>query len=125
MFKRKLQELYDKARDIQEQIKDLEIDLSKDKIVFVEISFDDWLYKTNEEEYWIYEGDSFRHMGVWEGLNEVSDEEREHFDEFKRDYFYYGSPNYIDRNEPNSEMTECELAFEGDCILQCIRRCDL
>ena len=58
MTKRKLQTLYDEARELaerkaalDEEIKDLEIDLSKDKINFVEITFDDWLYKSNEEEY--------------------------------------------------------------------------
>jgi len=132
MTKRKLQTLYAEARELaerkaalDEEIKDLEIDLSKDKINFVEITFDDWLFKTEEEEYWVYTTDCSRQMGVWEGLNEVSEEEREHFDEYTNDYFYYGHPNYVDRTHPRAEMTECELGFEGDCRLSCIRRCDI
>lgn len=132
MSKRKLQSLYDKVRELEnrkaeldEEINDLEIDLSKDQIKFVEITFEHWLEKSKEEEFWIYTTDCFRRLGVWEGLNNLTVEEREHFDEYTNDYFYYGHPNYVDRNHPAAEMTECELGFEGTCRLSCIRRCDI
>jgi hypothetical protein len=111
--------------ELYNEIQDLEINLSNGKIKFVDISFEDWLDKSKEEEYWIYTTDCSRKMGVWKGLSEVSEEEREHFDEYTNDYFYYGRPFYVDRNDPGAEMTECELGFEGDCRLSCIRRCDI
>ena len=132
MSKRKLQELYNQHRELEsqfiktnQQIKNiLNFDLvQKKKITFNEVTFEEWLKNSGEKEFWIFNTDDFSQMGMWKGLNELSKEDREHFDEYVRDYFYYGKPNYVDAN--GDECTECELAFEGGCSLTCLRRTNM
>ena len=59
---------------------------------------------------------------VWKGLNELDSEEFKHFQEYRNDYFYYGGPNYMDRNDPRAELSECELAFESDSRVICLEK---
>jgi len=126
-LKDQIKEMEPKLTDLQEQIKTMEIDLvQQKKITFKEVTFEEWLEDdSKEEEFWIYTTDTFRQMGIWKGLHELSEDDRGHFDEYQRDYFYYGGPNYVDANHPRAECTECELAFEGDCSLTSLRRCDI
>jgi hypothetical protein len=126
-LKRRRQDVEDELTGLQEEIKKMEnIDLVKQKkIFFKEVTFEAWLNDLEEETFWIFTTDCGRQMGIWEGLNELSDEDSKHFDQFEKDYFYYGGPNYVDQGDPEAECTECELAFEGDCSLTYLRRCDM
>ncbi len=125
-LKDQIKEMEPKLTDLQDQMKEMEIDLvQQKKITFKEVTFEEWLEDSKEEEFWIYTTDAFRQMGIWKGLDDLSEDDRGHFDEYQRDYFYYGGPNYVDANHPRAECTECELAFEGDCSLTSLRRCDI
>ncbi len=107
-----------RKKEVKKQIKAMEIDLVKQKkIKWKLIAFEDWFKNNNEEDtFWIFCTDTGIDMGVWKGLDELSDEDKKHFDEYSNDYFYYGYPYYIDRNMPRAEMSECEMAFGGgDC----------
>ena len=53
-----------------------------------------------------------------EGEEHLDGDDAEHWELFKEDYFYYGSPNYRDINHPNDELSERQLGQEsGDWIL--------
>ena len=120
-----LQVTLDKHLTIQKKLATeeevLSINLLKGKIKWIECDVNNWLkyigsdesYKSN---YYIYYYDhSLTKAGYFEGISELEDSEIKHFKEYLKDYFYYGYPNYVDRNHPLSEMTECELAFEDGC----------
>lgn len=137
---RKIQALYDEDREcdlhiqqgkeakrrkkeIQSELKTLAIDLVKQKkITWTQVTFETWFHNQLECEFWIYCTDAGNDMGIWKGLSDLNTEDREHFDEYKNDYFYYSSPNYMDQNDPRAELSECQLAFEGDCRVICIDR---
>ena len=130
---RKIQDLFKEKRDcdtliqqgseakrrkleINKELEKLCIDLVKSKkIKWTNISFEDWFSNDGEDEFWVYQSDTGDSFGVWKGLNELNSIEREHFDDYVNDYFYYNGPNYIDTTDKNTELSECQLAFEGDC----------
>ena len=113
-----------RKKEIHKKLKLLEIDLvKKKKITWTCVSFEEWFHKDEtENEFWIYKTDSGTDMGIWKGLNELDSEEFKHFQEYRNDYFYYGGPNYMDRNAPKAELSECELAFESDCRVICLQK---
>jgi len=91
-------------KKLKTQLKKENFDLIKlGKINFIEIEEDEeydnkYLYLTdNENTYYTING-----------LDKLTKEELEHFENFKNDYFYYGYPFY---SHPENEASECELAF--------------
>jgi hypothetical protein len=130
MTTRKLQDIYDemrkcesvieeaneakrRKREITEKLKKLEIDLKKqNKIKWENRTFEEW-FRNKEEDFWIYSSDTSTKYGIWKGLNSLSDEDLKHWEEFQHDYFYYGYPLYRDKNDPNFELSECDLHFES------------
>ena len=141
MSKRKIQEMFEEVRKLSreeeeanEGIKELEAtvqeskrrkcevekellglrDLMKEgKIELVPMSLKDYLALGNRNlTFYVYTTES-RTMGIMKGEDLLSLEESNHFEEYKKDYFYYGKPWYVDTDE----LTECELSFEGDISL--------
>lgn len=52
------------------------------------------------------------------GEEKLEENDAEHWELFKEDYFYYGSPNYRDINDPLDELSERQLGQEsGDWVL--------
>ena len=90
-------------------------DLMKEgKIKLVAMSLKDYLALDNcNLIFYVYTTESDRTMGIMEGEDLLTPEESNHFEEYKKDYFYYGEPWYVDTDE----LTECEMAFEGDFSL--------
>ena len=138
---KELQQLYDESREcdteiqagkealrrkkeIEIELKKLEIDLVKEKkITWTRVPFEEWFNEDEtENEYWIYITDCGTDMGIFKGLSDLTNAEFKHFEDYRNDYFYYGGPNYIDRNAPRAELTECELAFEADCRVICMEK---
>jgi hypothetical protein len=125
-------ELLDKCcvnRDIfEKERKKLTINLTKQKkIEFIECDLMAWReYMENVSDaevvyYEYYYDGSIHKQGYFKGQLMLEEEDKKHFNKFINDYFYYGYPNYIDRNSPDSELTECELAFEaGDAQVKTI-----
>jgi hypothetical protein len=116
---------------LEKELDDTCMDLVKDnKISWVECDLNEWGRYVEDTEYtdgryymYYYDG-SLTQEGYFTGLEELENYEIAHFKEHIRDYFYYGYPNYIDRNHRNAEMTECEMAFEsGDSKIKEIRFC--
>ena len=119
-----LKEYIEKGKVIKNELESLMIDLIKQKkIEFIKCDMNTWLKygeEKREEEYYIYyyEGE-LRNQGYFKGVSLLDEDDMSHFKKFINDYFYYGYPLYIDRNHENSEMTECELAFEcGSALLK-------
>ena len=104
---------------LEEELKGAQKDLIKEKkIKFVAMTLEEYLKLENDQlKFYVYTVEGHRQFGIMEGEDKLNEEDTEHFEEYKRDYFYHGQPMYIDRNHPNSEMTECELSFEGDVHL--------
>ena len=90
-------------------------DLMKEgKIELVAMSLKDYLALGNHNlTFYVYTTESDRTMGIMKGEDLLSGEEFDHFEEYKKDYFYYGKPWYVDTDE----LTECEMAFEGEFSL--------
>lgn len=143
MAKRNLQELYDDFRKTQEDIEDLEdqlselkddqkkrqkkIDWSLDidyvsqkKLVWQDMTKSEWKKdKKCNEVFWVYKSDDLGEItGIWKGLKALKGVELEHWEDYKEDYFYYGHPNYVDVNAGNVELSERELAFESNHTLE-------
>ena len=124
------QDLIEKHSNIQASLSkehdSLNLDLLEDgKIKWADSNLNDWSEYIGDDKdthYYIYYYDgSSRQEGYFKGIPELEESELIHFKKYLNDYFYYGHPNYVDRNHPNSEMTECELAFEcGDARYQTI-----
>tara|TARA_B100001142_G_scaffold181488_1_gene181106 strand:+ start:271 stop:699 length:429 start_codon:yes stop_codon:yes gene_type:complete len=131
--KRQLDEMIDQAEDAKrrrtELLKELDnhkMDLVKEKkIKWVEMTFEKWLEEDGEDQFHIFMTDTGNSYGVWQGRDKLNITELDHFDKYVNDYHYYGHPYYVDRNHQRAEMTECELAFEGDCRLVIMSRHDL
>lgn len=116
---KEIQEIKRQKKELEDALQLAQKDLVQEKkIRWVEKSFEEW-YVGEEEEFHIYSNDCGISYGVWEGLDDLSKEDREHFDEFVRDYHYYAAPKYV---ELGTASTECELAFEGDTSLKIIYR---
>lgn len=112
ILKRQANKSDDTIRKVKKAKKD-KMDLVRDKkISFVvnhgsspSIHFHNSWYS----EIYIYKTDDGEEKGYWRGLNKLSDQEREHFDKYIKDYFYYGKPNY----DKGDDASECEMAFEN------------
>lgn len=138
--KRKLEELAEELKEQRLQFeqekkklkkteKELFIDLIESKkIKLVEITsleelrrfLDSQAYHDKTASCYVLRTDSadMQFMKV-EGEDELEDDDAEHWETFKEDYFYYGSPNYRDVNDPNDEMSERMMAQEsGDWSLK-------
>ena len=128
-LKRQVEECDDtirKAKKAKEDKKELEkqlkyfskkMDLVRDnKIKWIEFDLFYYLYHHKDmnwnlhEEFYIYKTYHIPSdkTGYWKGLDELSDAEREHFDKYIKDYFYYGYPN----SDGIHDASECEMAFE-------------
>lgn len=130
-----IQNIFDSKREVETKIKNLKIKLEElknqeeklrmnliksKKIKWVECDLNSWreyVEKNRYEDpatYYIYynDGDIYQ-QGYYEGVHKLNEDEFKHFEEYLNDYFYYGYPMYLDRNEPFSSATECELAFGG------------
>lgn len=131
MSRRKLQDVYDELRDcdavikegkeakkrkqeVIKELKNLQINLVKQKkIQWVNKTFQEWFECCkDDEDFWIHGTDCGNTYGIWQGLRSLSDEDLKHWEDYHHDYFYYGYPLYRDQND--SELSECQLHFEGD-----------
>ena len=97
---------------------ELHIDLyEQGKLEFIECDLNTWalhIENTGEiEDYYTYYYEGSVTCGYFKGCSQLEKNDKEHFDAFINDYFYYGHSNYVDRNSPYSESTECELAFDS------------
>jgi len=118
-LKNELKKLKNRSKELKKEEKELRIDLIKEKkIKWIESDLNSWrdyIEKNNCEynvPYYIYyyEG-SIQQQGYFAGKHQLSEKEYDHFENYIYDYFYYGSPNYQDHNDPNDEVSECNLAF--------------
>ena len=107
-----------RQKNIENELQGLKVDLIKQKkIKFIKCDINTWREHNEEkmlcEKYYIYYYDGQIRQGYYEGLSQLEDFDKIHFDEFVNDYFYYGYPNYQDENHPNADGSECYLAFGG------------
>ena len=100
--------------------KELKIDLLQEKkLEWIECDLNEWRKYVEENyddpaKYYIYRYDGgIRQQGYYKGEFSLDVKDQEHFDEYFNDYFYYGYPNYQDKNHPNADGSECYLAFGG------------
>jgi len=120
-MKEELKERKIKAKALEEEGEKLQIDLLKDgKIKWIECGLDKWreyIEKNQMEDpadYHIYNYDgSIYQQGYYEGVYNLNKKEKDHFDKYFDDYFYYGYPNYQDVNHPNHDGSDCYCAFGG------------
>lgn len=108
-----------KSKFVKEK-KELKIDLLKEKkLEWIECDLNEWRKYVEENyddpaKYYIYRYDGdIRQQGYYKGEFLLDVKDKEHFDEYFNDYFYYGYPNYQDKNHPNADGSECYLAFGG------------
>ena len=67
---------------------------------------------------YLYDG-AVRQQGFYKGECKLDMKDKEHFQKYFDDYFYYGYPNYQDKNNPNADGSECYLAFgSGSAYVQ-------
>tara|TARA_B100000768_G_C11263763_1_gene370028 strand:- start:679 stop:1179 length:501 start_codon:yes stop_codon:yes gene_type:complete len=105
----------------KEELKSLQKDLLKEKkLEWIECNLNEWreyVEKNREDDpvkYYIYRYDGgIRQQGFYKGEFKLNVKDEEHFREYFDDYFYYGCPNYQDKNHPNADGSECYLAFGG------------
>lgn len=113
-----------KKKEKESLLNNLMYDLIKQqKIEWKSISFEQW-YISDHNKYWIYSSQEEIRMGIFQGLDELDENEYRHFDQFKEDYFYYGYPFYYDI-ECKTDITDREKAFKDGTTLSCINRKDL
>jgi len=118
-LKEELKNCKNENKIINKQLKMKKIDLIKSKkIKWVEADLNSWRKYIEQNDdpvtYYIYYNDgSIYQQGYYEGIHNLNEDELNNFEQYFNDYFYYGYPMYLDRNEPYSEATECELAFGG------------
>lgn len=99
------------------KLKENDIDLIKEeKIKWIECDLNTWggyseSDSTPIEPYYIYSSDTEYMKGYFKGVSDLSHKDRNHFEEYLNDYFYYGYPNYQDVNSETYEDSECQLAF--------------
>lgn len=121
MMQDELKERKIKAKALEEEGKILQIDLLKNgKIKWVECDLNEWRKYTEKNQledpadYHIYHYDgSIYQQGYYEGVYKLNKKEKEHFDKYFNDYFYYGYPNYQDVNHPHHNGSDCYCAFGG------------
>lgn len=108
-----------KSKFVKEK-KELKIDLLEEKkLEWIECDLNEWRKYVEENyddpaKYYIYRYDGdIRQQGYYKGEFSLDVKDQEHFDEYFNDYFYYGYPNYQDKNHPNADGSECYLAFGG------------
>lgn len=94
------------------------IDLIEEKkIKWIDCDLNTWglIFQKNDgtlfEPYFIYNSDTEYRKGYFNGVSDLSHKDRNHFEEYLNDYFYYGYPNYQDVNSETYEDSECQLAF--------------
>lgn len=105
----------------KKELKSLKIDLIKEKkLEWIECDLNEWRkyveknYIDDPVKYYIYRYDGgIRQEGYFKGECKLNVNDEEHFLEYFNDYFYYGCPNYQDKNHPNADGSECYLAFGG------------
>ena len=113
-----------KKKEKEDLLDKMMFDLIKQKkIEWESISFEQW-YISDHSKFWIYSSEEEIRMGIFQGLDELDENEYRHFDQFKEDYFYYGYPFYYDI-EDKIEMTDRQTAFVNGTVLSCINRKDL
>ena len=118
-LREELKKCKNENKNINKKLKMKKINLIKSKkIKWIEADLNSWreYIEKNDDPatYYIYYNDgSIYQQGYYEGIHNLNENELNHFEQYLNDYFYYGYPMYLDRNEPYSEATECELAFGG------------
>lgn len=118
-LKNELKNLKIKSKELKKEEKELRIDLIKEKkIKWVESDLNAWreyveknIYEDPATYYIYYNDGSIYQQGYFIGVNKLIPQDYSHFEEYINDYFYYGSPNYEDHNDPNHDGSECYLAF--------------
>jgi hypothetical protein len=109
-------EVIDLALDSEDEDTDKEEVLLtlKDKIKWKEMTLEEYMdyrHETYEDKYpetvfWIHETDCLRSTGVFEGYDELSTEDLEHFNKYTACYIMEGSPCYI----AGGWDCECQMA---------------
>jgi hypothetical protein len=110
----------------KQELKSLKIDLLKEKkLEWIECNLNEWreyVEKQNGIGNWLYDPAKYyiyrydggiRQQGFYKGEFKLNEKDEGHFREYFYDYFYYGHPNYQDKNHPNADGSECYLAFGG------------
>ena len=105
----------------KKELKSLQKDLLKEKkLEWIECNLNEWreyVEKNGDDDsvkYYIYRYDGgIRQQGFYKGEFKLNVKDEEHFREYFDDYFYYGCPNYQDKNHHNADGSECYLAFGG------------
>ena len=99
------------------------VDLIKDgNMHWVEGTIEEWEAAKaggkNRSGYYKFYNDGFVRQGWYDFHEGLSEKQREHFDKFFNDYFYYGHPFYQDWNDRRTDGSECYLAFgSGDAYV--------
>tara|TARA_B100000902_G_scaffold399452_1_gene470350 strand:+ start:374 stop:832 length:459 start_codon:yes stop_codon:yes gene_type:complete len=111
---RKGKEAKKDKKELEKQLKDfLSMDLVRNKkIWWCDIHITDFT-KGNIPDFYVYKTDDIEKYGYWKGLNNLSDAEREHFNRYIKDYFYYGYPNSVRIHGGIHGASECEMAFKN------------
>lgn len=119
-LKEELKECKKKIKVLKNERKSLKVDLLEEKkLEWIDCDLNEWRkYVENNQgdpvKYYVYRYDgSVRKEGYYKGEIKLNVEDEEHFEEYFNDYFYYGYPNYQDKNHPNADGSECEMAFGG------------
>jgi hypothetical protein len=116
-LKKKLKICKEKVKTLETERRTLQIDLLKEKkLEWIECNLNEWReYVESGDDpakYHIYHYDgSIRSQGYYKGEFKLDVKDEEHFEKYFNDYFYYGYPNYQDVNNPNTDGSECYLAF--------------
>jgi len=120
-LKKDLKICKEKVKTLEKERRTLQIDLLKEKkLEWIECTLNEWreyVEKNPEDDpakYHIYRYDGSIHsQGYYKGEFKLNVKDEKHFEKYFNDYFYYGSPNYQDANNPNTDGSECYLAFGG------------
>ena len=95
--------------EIEKQLKSLKIDLVRDKkIERVNITFEKWLEETSYQYFYVYGCQGVYEYIVWKGLDNLTEYENEHFDNFIQDYLVRNHPDYTIYDE----MSDTQQGFE-------------
>ena len=119
-LQKELKECKEKKKVLKNERKTLQIDLLKEeKLEWIECDLNEWRKHVEDNfydpaKYYVYRYDGgIRKQGFYKGEFKLNEKDEEHFREYFDDYFYYGCPNYQDKNHPNADGSECEMAFGG------------
>ena len=93
------------------------MDLTRDKkIERLNMSFKEWLEDTNYKNFYVYRCEGEYEYIVWKGLDDLNEDEHEHFNKFIQDYLVSNHPDYT----VYDEMNETQHGFEDNDLSYCV-----